>query len=560
MIVDEARLESDDDYRDDIRHRCVTDHFFLSELIRPGSFRLDYHQVAFDLLFPKNPNLPIDQQHPIKNRMYLDPRKTRKTTLGRIDKLQWILAFPETITILNESATHPLARAISEGIANYLCRYKIVTPLQKAFPELVVNKWPFHNDQDRWNTPVKQMHDLDASIAFTSPTSKQSGWHPWVINADDMVETTNSGIHAKDEMRRKVIDTFDTNRNTLQGGGYMYLTGTRYHPFDLYGVRLADMDPSKWKVLVRQSLTVRSGQRLVPGEFPDEDDVILHFPELPEMDYGGLRETFYANYESFMCQQQNDPQGGNVSTFDEKLYASCEMAVERLPSYGGETYTCWRLPCGKKNMENAEGVAARVIDGRVYAIDAFEGNWIPSKLAERMVQAHKKHQADAMLLLMTPGSEFMAALVRNEASRKNVSIRIQWVDWEESEELRRQEIKQLEPLMRVGRLTFSTGMGKAKECRRQFVHFGLVPDNGIIECMAKLGNLVPISQMRASLEDEEIEYQRSRRDDATVNWLLNLQGTPIVDEQAKKKAMAHQQAMQEATTYRLPPMPGGLDG
>ncbi len=560
MIVDEHKLEWDDEYRADIRHRCITDHFFLSELIRPGSFRLDYHQEAFDLHFPKNPNLPIDQQHPIKNRMYLDPRKTRKTTLGRIDKLQWILAFPETITILNESATHPLAKAISEGIANYLCRYKIVTPLQKAFPELVVSKWPFHNDQDKWNTPVKEMHDLDATLAFTSPTSKQSGWHPWVINADDMVETTNSGIHAKEEMRRKVIDTFDTNRNTLQGGGYLYLTGTRYHPFDLYGVRLADLDPAKWQVLVRQSLTVRNGQRLVPGEFPDEDDVILHFPELPDMDYAGLRETFYANYESFMCQQQNDPQGGNISTFDEKLYASCEMAVERMPAYGGETYTCWRLPCGKKNMEKAEGVAARVIDGRVYAIDAFEGNWIPSKLAERMVQAHKKHQADAMLILMTPGSEFMAAQVRNEAARRNVSIRIQWVDWEESEELRRQEIKQLEPLMKVGRLLFSTGMSKAKECRSQFVHFGLVPDNGIIECMAKVGNLVPMSQMRASLEDEEIEYQRRRRDDATVNWLLNLQGAPIVDEQAKKKALAHQQAMQESTTYRLPPMPGGLDG
>jgi hypothetical protein len=559
-IVDETKLETDDEYRDDIRHRCCTDHFFLSELIRPGSFRLDYHQAAFDLHFGKNPNLPIEKQHPIKNRMYLDPRKTRKTTLGRIDKLQWILAFPETITILNESATHPLAKAISEGIANYLCRYKIVTPLQKAFPELLVNKWPFHNDQEKWNTPVKQMHDLDATLAFTSPSSKQSGWHPWIINADDMVETTNSGIHAKDESRRKVIDTFDTNRNTLQGGGYMYLTGTRYHPFDLYGVRLGDLDPSKWQVLVRSSLTVRSGQRLVPGEFPDEDDVTLHFPELPEMDYSGLRETFYANYESFMCQQQNDPQGGHISTFDEKLYASCEMAVERIPPYGGETYTCWRLPCGKKGMENTSGVTARVIDGRVYVIDAFEGNWIPSKLAERMVQAHKKHQADAMMILMTPGSEFMAALVRNEAARRNVSIRMQWADWEESEERRTQEIKKLEPLMRVGRMTFSTGMAKAKECRRQFVHFGLVQENGIIECAAKLGDLVPLSQMRASLEDDEIQYQRSRNDDATLNWLLNAQGRPIVDEQAKKRAMAHQQAMQKATTWSMPPLPGGLDG
>lgn len=560
MIVDEARLVSDDAYRDDMRHRFITDHFFAAEVLGFNEFSRVLHQPAVDLYFPKNPNVPITQQHPKKNRMHLDPRKVFKTTLSRIDKIQWLCAFPKEVTILNESASQPLALAISEGIANFFCQYKIVTPMQAMFPELVVSKWPFHNGAEKWNLPQHDMRDMDSTVAFTSPLSKQSGWHPWIINADDMVEATNSGIHAKDDTRKKVIDTFDTNRNTLRGGGFMYLVGTRYHPFDLYGVRLADMDPTKWEVLVRTSITVKNGARLMPGEFPDEDDVICNFVGLPDMDYSSLREMFYTNYETFMCQQQNDPQGGNVSTFDEKMYASCEMSVERIPTYGGETYTCWRLPCGKKNMENAEGVAARVIDGRVYAIDAFQGNWIPSKLAERMVQAHKKHQADAMLILMTPGSEFMAAQVRNEAARKNVSIRIQWVDWEESEDLRRQEIKQLEPLMKVGRLLFSTGMGKAKECRKQFVHFGLVEENGLIECMAKLGNLVPISQMRASLEDEEIEYQRSRKDDSTLNWLLNLQGTPIVDEQAKKKAMAHQQALQAATTYRLPPMPGGLDG
>ena len=558
-IIDESRL-SDDAYFEDMRHRCETDLFFLSEVVRPGSFRPDYHQEAVDLYFPKNRNIPIEQQHPKKNRLHLDPRKTRKTTLGRMDKLQWILAFPETITILNQSATHPLAEAISQGIANYFCQYKIVTPLQKLYPELVVSKWPFHNDQQTWNTPVKQFHDLDATIAYTSPTSKQSGWHPWVINADDMVETTNSGIHANDESRRKVIDTFDTNRNTLQGGGYMYLVGTRYHPYDLYGVRLGDMDPTKWEVLVRQSLTVKSGAPLLPGEFPDEDEVILHFPELPDMDYAGLRETFYANYESFMCQQQNSPQGGNVPVFPEAMYGSCETAVEHIPPYGGETYTCWRLPCGKKGMEDAAGVAARVLDGRVYVIDCWQGNWVPSKLAERMVLAHKKTQAEAMMILTTPGSEYMTALVRNEAARRNVSIRMQWVDWESKDELRGQEIRQLEPLMKVGRLRFSTGMSKAKECRRQFVHFGLVEETGLIECVSKLANLVPVSQMRANLEEEEISYQRQRRDDATINWLLAQQGMPRVDEQARQKAAAHQQAMQQATTFRLPSLPGNLDG
>lgn len=560
-LLDEDRIVTDAAYREDMRHRCETDLFFLSEVIRPGSFRRDYHQDAVDLYFPKNRNLPIEKQHAIKNRMHLDPRKTRKTTLGRMDKLQWILAFPETVTILNESATHPLAMAISQGIANYFCQYRIVTPLQKLYPELLVNQWPFHGDRETWNTPVKELHDLDSTLAYTSPTSKQSGWHPWVINADDMVETTNSGIHAKDENRRKIIDTFDTNRNTLQGGGYMYLIGTRYHPFDLYGVRLADMDPDKWKVLIRQSLTVKSGERLVPGEFPAEDDVILHFPELPDMDYTSLRELFYANYESFMSQQQNDPKGGSTPTFDESLYASCEIEALRIPPYGGETFTCWRLPYGSDlSTQTVEGVAARVIDGRVYIVDCWQGVWIPSKLAERIVKAHRQYQADAMMILTTPGSEHMIPQIRNEAARRNTGIRIQYSDWEQNDVVRTQEIKQLEPLMKAGRLCFSTGMQKGNECRRQFVHFGLVEETGIAQCVSQLANMVPVSQMRASLEEEEIEYQRRRRDDATLNWLLDQQGMPRVDEKARQQAQAHEQAIQKATTFQLPGMPGGLDG
>lgn len=560
MILDEQKIEWDAAYREDMRHRCITDHFFLAEIMGFTDFHPVLHAPVADLYFPKNPNLSIAEQHPIKNRMHLDPRGTFKTTWSRVDSLQWILAFPEDITILNESATQDLAKAVAKGIADYLCRYQIATPLQKIFPELVVNKWPFHS-LDTWNTPCHNMRDIDATLAFTSPQSQQSGWHPWIDKCDDMVDTRNSGLHASPDSRRKVIDSHHTNKNTIRRGGYLYLPGTRYHPQDLYGETLANMDPTLWMVLIRGAVTVKSGQRLMLGEFPDEDDVTMNFSDLPGMDYATMRDKFYENYESFMCQQMNDPLGGIIPMFPEALYKTCEIPAERVPPYAGETYTCWRLPFGgDKSTQNAEGVAARVADGRVYAIECWSGNWMPTRMAERMVQAHREHQADAMMILMTPGSEYMATLIRNEAARRNVSVRIQYADWEESKNVRDQEIKQLEPLMKVGRLMFSTGMTKGKECRRQFVHYGLVQETGIIECVTKLANLVPISQMRANLEEEEIEYQMRRRDDATLNWLLDQQGMPRVDEKARQRARAHQQAMQVSTSYQLPKMPGGLDG
>ena len=560
---DHERIVEDAAYRQDLRHRFITDPFFAGRMLG-WDFHPVLHKPVADLYGRKNPLLAIEEQRKKKKLMHFDPRFTYKTTWNRVDKVQWVAAFPKVITLLNQTATQPLARKISKGTANYFycAKYEKPTRFQLCFPELVVDKEPFSNNKDTWNTPNHDRDALDDTIAFTSPQTEQSGWHPWLLNCDDMVATKNSGIRATAEARQGVIETFDTNKNTLVPGGYLYLVGTRYHPFDLYGVRLEDMDPDEWDVLIRHSIERKDGSRLLPGEFPPEDEVILPFADIPGMDYKRLRGMFYENYETFMCQQQNDPQGGHTPIFEEKLYGTCEADIERIPPYGGETFVCWRLPYGSKPATSKflEGAAARVLDGKVYVIDCWQIGGTPSHQAERMVRIHKELQADGMMILNTPGSDAFTPHVRNEAARRNVSLRIQWNDWEDNENLRDNAIKQMEPMLKVGRIIFARGMTKGNECKKQFVHFGLIEENGIIECVSKLGNLVPMSQMRAALEDEEVEYQRSRRDDATLNWLLNLQGTPIVDEQAKKKAIAHQQAMEATTTYRLPPMPGGLDG
>jgi hypothetical protein len=240
------------------------------------------------------------------------------------------------------------------------------------------------------------------------------------------------------------------------------------------------------------------------------------------------------------------------------------IAPEKVPFIGheGEIYTCWRLAYGgKKNMAQfAEGAAAKVIDGKVYVIDCWRTQRNPSGLAEMMVAMQKKHQADGMMVLDTPGSYFMNALIRNEAARRNVSIRMQWPYWEEDDNVRAAALEQLEPLGKVGRLMFSTAMTNAAECHKQFVHFGLVEENGIIECISKFADMVPMSQMRANMQEEEIEYQRKQRDDVMLNSFLLQQGMPAVDEKARMQVQAHMAAM-ESTMVRVgPPLPGGLDG
>ena len=563
MIIDTERLRDDAAYREELRHRCMTDHFFLAEQMRLTLFTEKIHRPVVDLYFPKNPNLTIEEQHPIKFRMHLDPRGTYKTTMGRVDSLQWILAFPELITILNETATQPLAKAVSQAIARYLYlpKGRPATPLQLLFPELVIEKEPSFS-AGTWNTPNKDTFEVDSTLAYTSPESVQSGWHPWVECIDDMVETKNSGINASADVRQAVIDTYYTNKNTLRRGGYINIRGTRYHPFDLYGDILDKMDPEEWRVLIRSAVTVKNGVRLVHGEFPAEEDVEINFGDMPEMDYKSMKQLFIDSYESFMCQQMNDPQGGAMQIFDEAMFHAMEIAPERIPQIG-ETFVCWRLPYGGKPfMANyAEGVAARVFDGKVYVLDAWQGKYTPSRLAEKAIREAKRWQTNHILMEDLPGIQYMEAHIRNEGLRKNWSLRIQWLEFEEDDTQRIERMKSLEPQARAGRIWISTATGKQAELRRQFINFGLVVENGIVDCVSRIAARVPLSLMRQEIDDEEKEMQISRRHDLGWQQIYGqMGGTGEVEDQVSAEELAHQAAMSRVNNLGLTDILGGLDG
>lgn len=564
MALDLLRVESDSDYRNEARHRCLTDHFFLADVLGRGfnGFIRRVHQPTADLYFPKNPGLPITAQHAIKNRLHLDPRTTGKTTMGRVDLIQWILAFPEEITILTETATKALAEAISRSMAELFWKPKdaAVTPLQRLFSELVVEKKP----TGVWDTPVRMLGTLDNTLAFTSPRTSQSGWHPWITNVDDICDTENSGIHAAEEVRQSVIDTYYTNKNTLLAGGYNFIKGTRYHPFELYGDILDKIDPEQWKVLIRAAMLVKSARKLMPGEFPEEDDVILNFPEMPGMDYRSLKQKFFDDYESFMCQQQNDPQGGHIATFDEDLYTSMLTVPERIPPLG-DTYICWRLPYGGKDYMNglAEGAAARVYEGKVYVIDAWAGKYTPSRLAEKIVKECREHQSEYLLMEDLPGTQYIEGSLRNEMNRRNVSVRMQWLDFEDDDNLRAERIKTMEPQARAGRIQISTACGKLGELKKQLVNFGLVRENGIVDCISRLAAKVPVSLMRQEIEDEEMEAQRRRTDAMAFHFVHGYgqnEGMAEAARQQRERELASAMAMERSLNTGMRDILGGLDG
>lgn len=556
MILDTGRIESDAAYREEARHRFLTDHFFAAECMGFTQFNRKLHQDAVALFFPKNPDLSIEEQHPVKFRMHLDPRHTFKTTLGLVDTVQWLAAHSQRLTLLYETATQPLAASMMEVTVQHFARGCV----RALFPEAEFTK---RKREDCYDGDRRVEPSIDPTVGYTSPKSAQAGWHPFLMNADDVCDSLNSGLSAPDESRKRLIDVHDTNKNLLRSGGYLNIRGTRYHPFDMYGHELTTMNPARWKVLVRSSLTLKNGSRLLPGEFPDADEMVLNFAELPDLTYESLRDKFFANYETFMCQQQNDPQGGAVPTFTEAMYQGALIDADRIPPIG-ETFLFWRAPYGGKPFmcKYDEGVVVRISNGKIFVLDAWRGIYSPTTRAERIVKAVREHEASAVMLEDSPGSGYIAHDVRNEALKRNTSVHVQWTEFELDDSQRIAAMKRAEPMMKAGRLLFSTKMKNGAECRKQFVHFGLLEENGIVDCVSRALDHAPYSLYRAQMSEEELEQQRERREDAQWNQIFGQMGMQAVEDEARRKAQATVMAMEalKTTAGGVTPLPGGLDG
>ena len=209
----------------------------------------------------------------------------------------------------------------------------------------------------------------------------------------------------------------------------------------------------------------------------------------------------------------------------------------------------------------AEGAAGRIWDGKVYIVDAWQGKYVPSKLAEKVVREAKKWQTNHVMMEDVPGTQYMEAHIKNEAIKKNWSLRIQWLEFEEDDTQRISRLDCLEPQARAGRIWISTATGKQAELRRQFINYGLVVENGIIDCISRIAGKVPLSLMRQEIDDEEEELQIRRRHDLQWQHIYGqMGGMEEVETQATQEEMAHAKAMERVNNLGLTDILGGLDG
>ena len=262
--------------------------------------------------------------------------------------------------------------------------------------------------------------------------------------------------------------------------------------------------------------------------------------------------------------ERNYPRVVSMEPIGEQKVFDIETTSGNFVCDGFAVHNCQLMndPQSKKFMAtHAECAVGRVAGGKVYILDAWRGVYVPSGLCEKVIKTYRLWDCEMLLMEDLPGTDDMPVLIRNEALKRNRSIRIGRLPYEEDDSVRNGRIAQAEPMMTAGRLILSHSVTAAAEMRKQFIHFGLVSENGIVDCISRLLQRVPLSLMRAQLSEEEIQAQLRRRESAQFNHVFQQRGMPVVNEEARQKAQATVVAFERAAEYAmLPPLPGGLDG
>jgi hypothetical protein len=466
----------------DLRDKARKDLLFLGiDILRHDFVRRVHQQIAdtyvqknFDGIYYKGYTIgdvhkAIDHQErfdevgqPTKESLILDSRGHFKSTLNRVDCIQWMINVPD-IRILIMTAEKKLAFAFMKAIKGYLYLAEQGTPtdFHLLFPEYVLRK-----AAGRANTPIllrcRKHSQVEPTLWVNSIDSGLSGWHCDIKKNDDAVNDKNC---LTIQTRESLKDQIDNSSNLVDGHGFTDSIGTRYFPDDWYGSRIAIRDEKPLKYFCRACWIVKPGFEGLPLKQLTEDMVVLAFPELSKNAFQVLRGKLLDNEKLFRCQQLNEPaleaEDSFRVTFTEDALRKHLYPMTSAPEEG-DIFIAWDWALThNKNSDYSVGVAARRYnkDGRwgIAILDVRFGRWTPSELAQQIVRMDKDWNPRQTLIEKTPSSELLQIELDRWYKRLDVIPRIWWRQPSVEPDAKRNRIKQLEILLTNDLLWFCFG-------------------------------------------------------------------------------------------------------
>jgi len=507
-------VQEDEAIREDGRRVCQTNLLALCWVLGFCLVDEEIHHDALNYFLPKEPGLTLDEWLAQSAKAYLRrgslllPRGVYKTTISLVNCAQLIICWPLTVAIMIMCGRRDLAWDFVAQVGGFFYRRPNHPPtlFQALFPELCVEKEP---QSGEFTAAVRQMEPriIEPAIWGESVESGVSGYHPNVLVVDDLSNNRNSQTF---EQRVKVTKKYKLNRKVLVSKGIELKVGTIYGTGDIFTDEVLTSRPGTIRRLIKPALRLKSGERLDQNGFPDEDEMELLFPTILSYDY--LRTEYESGFDSFMTQYVLDEYGASEVVFTQDQMLAAMVEEVGLP-LEGRTFIHWRFPCGKKNWKTAAAAVGIESRNRCYIVEAIEGHYKPSVLAKHVVNLARKYNLHRVSIEDSPGAILMQSAIHNYALTTGWDVGIDWQNFDDDTGERDLRIRSMEALLAGGRLYFNAGMKHLRSVMLEFSQYGMLPDNAIPDCVARVADNLPQSIAAEELDDEDAAWNAARERD-----------------------------------------------
>jgi hypothetical protein len=504
-------VQEDEAIREAGRRVCQYNLYALCLILGYCLVDEEVHHDAFVFFQKKEPSLTFVEwcrtQSPKRGSLLL-PRGVYKTTISLANCVQLIICWPLTIAVMIMCGRRDLAWDFVGQVGSFFYRKANRPPtlFQALWPELCVEKEP---DAGEFTAARRQTDPeiIEPAIWGESVESGVSGYHPNVLVIDDLSSNRNSQTFAA---RQQITKKYKLNRKVLLPWGIERKVGTIYGTGDFFTDEVLTSRPGSIQRVIKPALTLKNGERLDPNGFPDEGEVILNFPTILSYDY--LKAEYESGFDSFMTQYNLDEYGAAEVVFSQDQMLAAMVEETQLP-LEGKVFIHWRFPCRQKDWKTAAAVVGMLHRNRCYVIEALEGHYKPSLLAKHVVNLARKHSQHRISVEESPGARLMAPAIHNYALTTGWDTSIDWKDFEEDTGERDLRIRNIESLLATGRLLFNAGLKQLRALMLEFTQYGMLPENAIPDCVARVADNLPQSIAAEDLDDEDAAWQGARERD-----------------------------------------------
>ncbi len=479
-------------WKDDFKKGQTDLYWLCTELLGLALVEKTHRPITDDFFVRKNPYIEantwkeaVAKQSTIKDRLLLYPRGSFKSTIDRVDAIQWILCFPN-IRIIYMTAEDTLATefvALSREPFEIHEKRELTRFHMLYFSHCIPAKK--REDASEFTSRAKEENPSESSIVALSLGASTAGKHGQIGKFDDCVSNKNSGPMSNAESRKKVTQEIKLARNIIDGFGYKDYVGTYYNEDDAY-TSLEQSIP-KLKKLCSPAWTVLSHalKKQIPELLPE--DVELLFPEdgngVPRLTFEAIMTEYNSDAYICSCQLLLNPQAMKTAKFTESMIRKAIIPLEQFPQPGSYfVATAWDFAkTDGSGSDRSVGMAgfcttSGPLAGRLYIVDIVRGRFSRSELPFQLAnQANRWKPLQYLGIEKSPGADFLT----NDILRALAMVgypdapSIDWIPVDNQKGAKNARALNLETLFVMNRIFFSDQIPEEimKEVIKEFVNF-----------------------------------------------------------------------------------------